>query len=130
VTARITTLAFRVHRMEAMLAFYAEAFGVSFREVKTGPFTSRFGELGGTTLKFVPIREAADFEKFAVHQPGIEVAGDLHRVIAAALKHGGRVENPPVEDGDQIHAAIRDPDGNTIELYATKSAPDSVSVDA
>jgi catechol 2,3-dioxygenase-like lactoylglutathione lyase family enzyme len=120
-TARITTLAYRVHRMDAMLAFYSEAFGVTFREVRTGPFTSRFGELAGVTLKFVPIREATEFEEFAIHQPGIEVAGDMPRVIATALKHGGSVQDQPVEDGNLVHAAIRDPDGNTLELYGTKA---------
>jgi hypothetical protein len=34
----------RVSRMEAMLAFYSEAFGIEFREVATGLFKSQFGE--------------------------------------------------------------------------------------
>ena len=129
-SARLTTLAYRVHRMDAMLGFYSEAFGVTFREVQTGPFRSRFGELGGVTLKFVPIRDATEFEKFAIHQPGIEVAGDVTRVIAAALKHGGSVQNPPVEDGDLVHASIRDPDGNTLEVYGSRAPRQEPHVDA
>jgi hypothetical protein len=34
--AHLTTVAYRVHRMSAMLAFYREAFGIRFREVETG----------------------------------------------------------------------------------------------
>ena len=117
--ARITTLAYRVHRMDAMLAFYSSAFGVKFRDVRTGPFSSKFGELAGVTLKFVPIRDSTEFEQFPVHQPGIAVEGDLAAIVAAALAHGGKVQNPPTKDGNLVHASIRDPDGNTLELYGT-----------
>lgn len=113
----LTTLAFRVNRMPQMLAFYSEAFGVRFREVDTGGgIRSRFGELNGVTLKFVPIREDTDFEGFAVHQPGFDVA-DVAGVVAAARRHGGVVLHEPVVRDGRLHAAIRDPDGNTLELY-------------
>jgi catechol 2,3-dioxygenase-like lactoylglutathione lyase family enzyme len=113
---RLASLAFRVHRMDAMLAFYRDAFGVEFRDVTTGPVVSRFGELGNITLKFVPIRDATDFENFPIHQPGIEVS-DVQAAVAAARKHGGSVQDAPREVGGQTHASVRDPDGNTIELY-------------
>ena len=113
---KLTTVAYRVHNQQAMVAFYTEAFGARFRAVDTGGLRSQFGEVAGLTLKFVPIRAAADFENFPVHQLGFEVA-DIDRVIAIALKHGGRVQDKPVRDRDRVHASIRDPDGNTIELY-------------
>jgi catechol 2,3-dioxygenase-like lactoylglutathione lyase family enzyme len=115
-SVKLTTVAYRVHNMKAMVAFYSEAFGATFRAVDTGPFQSQFGEAAGILLKFVPIRDAADFESFPVHQLGFEVA-DVERVIAIALKHGGRVQNTPTRDQGRVHAAIRDPDGNTVELY-------------
>jgi catechol 2,3-dioxygenase-like lactoylglutathione lyase family enzyme len=116
-SAQVTTVAYRVHHMAAMLAFYRDAFGVEFRAVETGGgITSQFGELGGITLKFVPIRERADFEHFPVHQLGLEVA-DVEAVVALARKHGGRVQDPPARRGGRLHAAVRDPDGNTLELY-------------
>jgi catechol 2,3-dioxygenase-like lactoylglutathione lyase family enzyme len=37
-------------------------------------------------------------------------------VRAAARKHGGSVQNEPVMLDGRLHAAVRDPDGNTIEL--------------
>jgi catechol 2,3-dioxygenase-like lactoylglutathione lyase family enzyme len=117
--AVLTTVAFRVHKMPEMEAFYAEAFGVKFRTVETGPFRSRFGELGRLTLKLVPIRSETDFEGFPVHQLGFEV-DDVEAVIAAATRHGGRVQDAPQRAEGRVHAAVRDPDGNTIELYGRR----------
>jgi len=113
----ISSLALRVSNMDAMIAFYSEAFQVQFREVNTYGIPSRFGELSGITLKFVPIRESDDFKNFPIHQPGITVS-DVEAVIALALKHGGRQEGQTVHADGKIQAAVRDPDGNTIELYS------------
>jgi len=115
----LTTLALRVHHDEAMVRFYSEAFGVRFREVETSGLRSRFGDLNGVTLKFVPIRDAAGFDSFPVHQPGFAVP-DVSRVIEIARRHGGRVQDPPVPRDGRVHASVRDPDGNTIELYGPR----------
>jgi catechol 2,3-dioxygenase-like lactoylglutathione lyase family enzyme len=117
--ARVTTVAYRVHRLDAMVAFYEEAFGARFRVVQTGALRSQFGAVSGMTLKFVPIRDAADFENFPVHQLGFEV-DEVDRVIAVAARHGGRVQDAPVRDRDGVRASVRDPDGNTIELYGRR----------
>lgn len=116
----LTTLAVRVHHEDAMVAFYSEAFGVRFRVVETSGIRSRFGELGGLTLKLVPIRDAADFDGFPVHQLGVEVP-DVARVVAIAQRHGGRVQDPPASRDGRVQASIRDPDGNTIEIYAPRA---------
>jgi predicted enzyme related to lactoylglutathione lyase len=109
--------------MPAMMAFYSAAFGVSFREVETRGVTSRFAELGGAvTLKFVPIRDAPDFSGFPVHQLGLEVQ-DVRRVVELAVRHGGRVQDPPARVDGRWQAAIRDPDGNTIELVESTGEP-------
>jgi catechol 2,3-dioxygenase-like lactoylglutathione lyase family enzyme len=115
----LSSIAFRVHNMQAMLNFYSEAFQVQFREVDTYGIRSQFGEMDGITLKFVPIRDDADFKGFPVHQPGFVVA-DVEAVIALALKHGGRQEGQTIRSGGKVQAAVRDPDGNTIELYSEK----------
>lgn len=113
--AALSSVALRVHNADALESFYVEAFGAEFRTVTTGAVSSRFGELSGVTLKFVPIRGDADFDGFPVHQLGFEV-DDLDAVVQAALRHGGRIEDPArVIDGRRV-AAIRDPDGNTVEL--------------
>jgi catechol 2,3-dioxygenase-like lactoylglutathione lyase family enzyme len=105
-----------------MVAFYTEAFGARFRRVDTNGFLSQFGEIGGITVKLVPIREEADFENFPVHQLGFTVS-NLDSVIALAIKYGGRQEGRISREDERIHGAIRDPDGNTIELYEQKKVP-------
>jgi catechol 2,3-dioxygenase-like lactoylglutathione lyase family enzyme len=113
----ISSIAMRVANIEAMLQFYSQAFGVTFHEVDTYGIHSQFGELNGITLKFVPIRDEADFKNFPVHQLGFTVA-DVEAVIALALQHGGREEGKVIRRGEKTEAAVRDPDGNTIELYS------------
>ncbi len=119
-SAAVRSVAVRVHHTEAMLAFYSEAFGIEFAEVELNGLSMYEGRLGSTLFKFVPIREEDDFSGFPVHQLGFTVT-DLSEVIRLAEDHGGRLleqlaatdESPPV-------AAIRDPDGNSIELHARR----------
>ena len=112
----LNSLAFRVANMEAMIAFYSQAFGIQFREVNTYGIRSQFGELGGMTLKFVPIRDDADFKSFPIHQLGFQVA-DVEAIVEIAIRHGGRQEGQIIRREGSVQAAVRDPDGNTIELY-------------
>ena len=113
----LSSVALRVANMDAMLKFYSQAFGVKFHEVDTYGIHSQFGELNGITLKFVPIRDEADFENYPVHQLGL-VVSDVEAVIALALQHGGREEGKLIRNGTKVEGAVRDPDGNTIELYS------------
>jgi catechol 2,3-dioxygenase-like lactoylglutathione lyase family enzyme len=114
---RISSVAIRIANVEAMMDFYSQAFGAQFREVATYGIHSQFAEVGGITLKFVPIRDEADFKDFPVHQLGFIVT-DVEAVIALALQHGGRQEGKTLYVDGKVQAAIRDPDGNTIELYS------------
>jgi predicted enzyme related to lactoylglutathione lyase len=113
----ISSIAFRVYNMDAMVAFYSAAFQVQFREVDTYGISSQFGKIDGITLKFVPIRESDDFTGFPVHQPGFAVP-EVEAVVAIALKHGGQKEGQIIRVDGKTQAAVRDPDGNTIELYS------------
>jgi catechol 2,3-dioxygenase-like lactoylglutathione lyase family enzyme len=113
----LSSIAFRVYNMDAMLAFYAEAFQIQFQEVDTYGIRSQFGDVDGVTLKFVPIRESDDFKGYPVHQPGF-VVPDVEAVVAIALKHGGQQEGRTLRVEGKTQAAVRDPDGNTIELYS------------
>lgn len=113
----LESLALRVHDMDAMVAFYSDALGFRFRPVQTGGLSSMFGERDGLTLEFVPLRRAVDFEGFPLHQPGFRVA-DVEAVARVAERCGGRREGQVTTTGGRVHAAVRDPDGNTIELYS------------
>lgn len=115
--AELATVAVRVHDMDAMVAFYTDAFGFRFEPVDTDGLASMFGSDGELTLKFVPLREAPDFDGFAVHQLGFEV-DDVDRVVDAARAHGGEsFGEVTVHFDGRIELAVRDPDGNTIEVH-------------
>lgn len=113
----LTTIAVQVHHMDAMVAFYAEAFGFRFRPAATGGLASQFGRRGALTLKFVPLRDAPDFDGYPSHQLGFSVE-NVDAVLALAERHGGRREGEVIRSGGSVHAAVRDPDGNTLEIYA------------
>ena len=115
-TGTLQSIAIRVHRLGEMVAFYEEAFGARFREVDTAGIASRFAEIDGITIKLVPIRASTDFEGYPSHQLGFEV-DDIETIIRIAERHGGRSEGEIQVDGERRHGAVRDPDGNTIELY-------------
>ncbi len=115
--AYLSSIAIRVANVETMVAFYSEAFQIQFQEITTYGIRSQFAELGGMTLKLVPIRDEADFKGFPIHQPGF-VVPNVQDVIDIAIKHGGRQEGRTLRAGGKVQAAIRDPDGNTIELYS------------
>lgn len=118
-SASITTIALRVPHTDAMIGLYSQTFGVRFRTVDTGGIRSHFGDLGAVTLKLVPIRDAPDFQGFAVHQLGVSVP-DVRRVITLAVGHGGREHQAPAMIQGRWHASVRDPDGNTLELYGLR----------
>src|SRR5215211_3544298 len=114
--AKISSIAFRVYNMNAMLAFYSEAFNVQFQEVDTYGIRSQFGDLDGITLKFVPLRESDDFKNFPTHQPGF-VVSDVEAVIAiASSMAAARKGRPYAQTAGSRQPSLRDPDGNTIEL--------------
>ena len=112
----LESIALRVYDLDAMTAFYSEAFGIRFRRVDTFGVTSHFGDFDGMTLKLVPIRESSDFVGFPDVQLGFEVP-DIDTVFAIAERHGGKPDGKRRIEANLYHAGLRDPDGNTIELY-------------
>jgi len=118
VVSTLASVAIRVHDMEKMVDFYTRAFGGSFRPVEFAPeMVCQFGSVAGVTLKLVPLRESADFEGYPLHQLGFGV-DDVERVIALATELGGKQEGEIQRSEQGVHGAVRDPDGNTVELYA------------
>jgi len=115
--ARLMSVAIRVYRMEAMVDFYQEAFGVIFAPGRVGDLEVQFGFLGDVLLKLVPLASEQEADEFPVHQLGFEVE-DLDAVLELALKYGGSILQEPVSRMHQWHAAIRDPDGNSLEVYS------------
>lgn len=113
---QLTSVAIRAHHLQAMADFYTRAFGFTFRAVNVGGLRCLFGELEHVTLKLVPLRSGTDFEAFPMHQLGFQV-DDVAGVLEIAQACGGQQHGEIVRSGGRAQAAVRDPDGNPIELY-------------
>ncbi len=132
--AKLVSIALRTHNTQAMIQFYTEAFGLVFHAVQeqqaaqpvqsaqTGQTSpSRYeAMLGATLFKFVPIRASADFESFPVHQLGFSLAS-FEPVLQSVDRHGGRIVQRQDIGTQHERLAVRDPDGNTIELDLRKT---------
>lgn len=110
------SLALRVHDMPAMIGFYGELLGITFEAAPFEGVEVMESRTGAFVLRFAALREEEDFDGFPVHQPGFAV-DDVARAIRVAVAHGGEVEGEPIRsDGEIVLAALRDPDGNTLEV--------------
>ena len=118
-TVQLQSFAMLVHNLDEMVAFYSEAFDSEFEPREIQGVNCWFGQVGGLTLKLVPLRQGVDFENFPLQQPGFRVPS-VEAVIEIALRHGGRQEGEIRRDKGEVHGAVRDPDGNTIELYSVE----------
>jgi predicted enzyme related to lactoylglutathione lyase len=107
-----------------MVVFYSQPFNIQIHKVDMRGIQSQSEDIGPITLKFVPIRESADLENFPIHQLGFNVP-DVKTDSQIANQLGGRVEGDLRKQGTRLRAAIRDPDGNTIEPYSDGRAPGS-----
>lgn len=118
----LQSIAIRVHDLPAMCRFYAGVLGATFSEVEIAPgLLAQFGRAGPLLIKLVPLRDAQDFEGFPVTQLGF-AAADPVACRSRALELGGRAEGQPAGDGASYHCAVRDPDGNTLEIFAAQGA--------
>lgn len=104
-----------VVRMSAMVDFYQSVFKAEFQPVDAHGAMMFRGRVAGLDMLLCPqelagVRaEQGRFQlKFQVH--------DIHRTIDLALTNGGSLLNAPVENNGTKAAAVRDPDGNSIEF--------------
>jgi predicted enzyme related to lactoylglutathione lyase len=119
--ARLISVALRSFRMEAMVAFYHEAFGIAFEPMAVGGMEVQMGRLGAFTLKLVPLSGAQERDEAPSHQLGFWVP-DPEAVLSLSEKYGGGALGPQqIRDG-QRHLAVLDPDGNPVELTGPSEA--------
>ncbi len=114
----LSGIAIRAHNVDQMVAFYTNVFGGKFNKVDTGGLEAWFGQVAGFTMKIVGLRDDVDFEDYPVHQIGF-IVDDVDEAVKKSIESGGRQAGEPMRQDNHVHGAVRDPDGNTIELEAT-----------
>jgi predicted enzyme related to lactoylglutathione lyase len=114
--ALLRSMTLRVYRMEAMVAFYQEAFGVSMEEKRLETGQAWYGWLGEVMLCFIPLASETEPDEYPALQLGLEVE-DVDAALELCLKYGGIIIQEPIQRLDEVYAVLRDPDGNALELY-------------
>lgn len=112
----LTRVTLRTCRFEELYAFYSFLFYVTFRSEDSGGLSCLVADIGDVQLKLVPLRDEPDFDGYPVHQLGFEVP-NVDEAVSSALRSGGRLEGEVIRTDGRLHACVRDPDGNTIELF-------------
>lgn len=110
----IDKITIAVGSMDAMVEFYTKTFGAVLEPA--GPM--RRGRMGSLQLLFCP-KEVAGV---TAEQNTIQlrfVVGDLNATVRRASESGGCEIGERKTLGTARLAAIRDPDGNSIELIET-----------
>jgi predicted enzyme related to lactoylglutathione lyase len=116
--ARITVA---TTRMNAMVRFYNEVFHARMKEVDIGGVSMQMGYVAGLELLLCPndvSKVKADLNR---HMLRVRV-GDFDEVLKRVRGSGGTVDAAPVMMSGERIVAVRDPDGNTIEIV-TNSIP-------
>jgi len=110
--ARITVA---TTRMSAMVRFYNDVFHARMKEVDVGGVTMQLGNVAGIEILLCPndvSKVKADLNR---HMLRVRV-GDFDAALKRVRGSGGTVDATPVLMSGERVVAVRDPDGNTIEL--------------
>jgi predicted enzyme related to lactoylglutathione lyase len=108
-------------RMAAMVRFYNDVFHARMKEVDIGGVTMQLGHIAGIELLLCPndvSKVKADLNR---HMLRVRV-GDFDAAVRRVQGSGGSLDAAPVSMSGERVVAVRDPDGNTIELV-TDSFP-------
>ena len=105
----------------ACARFYTALLGVEFTAAPMGDLQFFDGRLGALAIRIFPASVAGIEAKDNRHQLGFRVP-DLRGALARALAAGGTMdpgwEVQTLPNG--LTVALRDPDGNSIELFQRK----------
>ena len=112
---RLTGVTIAVDQLQPMADFYSEVFGAMLSPQAFGAATLYSGTMAGLSLQLCPKEVAGVEARQNIHQLRFTVP-DVAATIAAVVAAGGRQEGEPASVRGTLHAAIRDPEGNSIEL--------------
>lgn len=101
--------------MSAMVDFYQSVFQAEFQPVEAYGAMLFRGKIAGMDFLLCPQELAGIHAEQNRFQLKFQVR-DLQQVIDLALTNGGSLMGAPVQNGGTKAAAVRDPDGNSIEF--------------
>lgn len=103
---RLVGLTIAADRIDAMADFYRRVFGAVLEPRRADDFVLYVGTCAGVRLQLCPKALA-----------GIEATQNLHQLTIAVPNVGATIELAIQHGGSALgESAIRDPDGNSIEL--------------
>jgi predicted enzyme related to lactoylglutathione lyase len=104
-----------VVRLPAMVDFYQSVFQAEFQPVEAYGAMMFRGRIAGLDVLLYPQELAgihAEQNRFLLK---FQVR-DIHHTLDLALTNGGSLLNAPTENDGAKTAAVRDPDGNSLEF--------------
>ena len=116
-TTELIGMVFAVTDMLAVVKFYRGVFDVDWQAgMQVGEHQFYSGTWLGIDWVICPNAIAEVDATQNRHQFRLKV-DDIHAILDRALQHGGTIINPISEMGAMMVASVRDPDGNSIELF-------------
>lgn len=116
----IDKLTIAVASLEEMAAFYAGVLGMEFAAVEVAGHELRSGRYGDLELLLCP-RALAGVDADSNTVQVRFLVPNVTAAMEAGLSAGGSLLNEVAELGGVFHGALRDPDGNSVELRQTSN---------
>ncbi len=111
----IDKITLAVRKGEAMAAFYGALLDTDFVPFEVAGHKLYSGKRDGVEWLLCPRELAGIGDGSNTIQLRI-VVDDLRAAHAKGLSHGGEELNAPAEQEGRLFSALRDPDGNSLEL--------------
>jgi len=108
-----------VQNMDAVKTFYANVFGITFKEIKMYGSTLYSGVWGSLNILLCPAEIAHNTARQNRHQFDILVS-DIDRFIEKIKKNGGKTIGEKSKDEQAWSIGVYDPDENSIVLKQLK----------
>lgn len=111
----IDKITIAVTDVEKALAFYAAVFGIKFKTFNIEGNVLCSGLLGTINIVLCP----KSFAGIKASENTIQlrfVVNDIKQAIETGKKYSGEIINEIFQEDNEYYAALRDPDGNSLEL--------------
>ncbi len=113
------SISIAAENFDAMLAFYSKGLDIPLKKEDAGEFEYYKGRIGNIDFSLIPNSIAKVKAKENRHQITFRVTS-LKQVLSNLVGFGGKIETDAVDEGDRLAVHVRDPDGNSLEIFSYK----------